>query len=69
MNFPQKVAVAIADVAVLGELALSIYLANKDLMNFTPVFFKYFLGMLIPTLILAKIVIKRLRTQEPPGEP
>lgn len=66
MNFQQKVAVAVTDVVVIAELTLSIYLANKDPLNITPIFFKYFLGMLIPTLILARIVIKRLRSEEPP---
>ncbi|MFH1595058.1 MAG: hypothetical protein ABIG94_01625 [Pseudomonadota bacterium] len=69
MNFPQKVAVAITDVAVIAELALSIYLANQDPMNFTEVFFKNFLWMVIPTLILAWIVIKKMRTEEPPEAP
>lgn len=64
MNFRQKLAIAVIDMMVLGELAFSLYLANLNPENFTVVFFKYFFGMLIPTLILARIVVKGLRTEE-----
>jgi len=68
MNFRQKIAVAVMDVLMLGELCFSIYVAHKNPEEFTPVFFKYFLGMLIPTLIVTRIVVKKLRTPEPPVE-
>jgi hypothetical protein len=68
MNFHQKIAVVIVDVVVLAELCVSMFMAYNNPENFTPVFFKSFLGMLIPTLILARIAIKRLGTQETPVE-
>jgi hypothetical protein len=65
MNFRQKVAVAVLDVLVIAELAVSIYIANQDTEDFTVVFFRVFLSLVIPTLVLAKVVIRRLRSKEP----
>jgi hypothetical protein len=64
MNIEQKIAVGVIDVIVLAELCVSLYLANKDLENFTPLFFKYFFMLLIPTLILAWIFIKKFGSRE-----
>ena len=64
MNFQQKIAVVIMDVLILAELCFGMFMAHNNPESFTPVFFKSFLGMLIPTLIVARIVIKRLRTPE-----
>lgn len=64
MNTRQKIGVAVLDVLILIELGISIYLANKTPELFTPAFMKTFFVLAIPTLILARIVIKRLRTTE-----
>ncbi len=64
MNIRQKIGVVILDVLVLIELGISIYRANKTPDLFTPIFVKTFFVLVIPTLILARIVIKRLRTVE-----
>jgi hypothetical protein len=68
MNIEQKIAVGVTDIIVLAELCGSLYWANMDLDNFTALFFKYFFITLIPTLILAKIFIKRLGTRESGSE-
>jgi Ni/Fe-hydrogenase subunit HybB-like protein len=68
MNFRQKVAVAVLDILVIGELCVSMYFASQDPDNLTPVFFKNFLCMVIPTLLLAKVVITRLRSKEPDSQ-
>ncbi len=65
MNFRQKVGVAILDVIILVELAVSIYFANRNPAEFASVFFLMFFSLLIPTLILARFVIKGLRSPEP----
>jgi len=65
MNFRQKVGVAILDVIVLVELTVSIYFANRNPAEFASVFFLMFFSLLIPTLILARFVIKGLRSPEP----
>lgn len=59
MNTRQKIALVV-NLLILAELCISMYLAGKDPDNFTSVFFKFFLGMLIPTLILASFIIKRI---------
>lgn len=64
MNTHQKFAIAAADVAIIAELCLSLYISNKDLENFTSVFFKYFFVMLVPTLILLKVFVRRLGSGE-----
>jgi hypothetical protein len=64
MNFRQKVAVAILDIVVIAELCVSMYLASQEPDNLTPVFIKSFLSMVIPTLLLGKLVITRLRTKD-----
>jgi len=64
MNTRQKIGVALLDVLILIELGISMYRANKTPDLFTPAFVKTFFVLLIPTLVLARIVIKRLRTIE-----
>ena len=65
MNFWQKVGVAILDVIILVELAVSIYFANRNPGDFASIFFLMFFSLLVPTLILARFVIKGLRSPEP----
>lgn len=65
MNFRQKIAIGVVDVLVIAELCVSMYLAGQDQANFTALFFKSFMVMLLPTLIAARIAVKRLRTVEP----
>ena len=69
MNFRQKVAVAILDVVVIAELFVSMYLATREPDNLTLVFLKSFLTMVVPTLLLGKVVIGRLRSREPDSLP
>jgi hypothetical membrane protein len=66
MNTRQKIGVAVLDVLILVELGIGIYRANKTPDLFTSVFMKTFFVLVIPTLILARIVIKKLRTIESP---
>ncbi|MFZ2448497.1 MAG: hypothetical protein WAW37_19225 [Syntrophobacteraceae bacterium] len=68
MNFHQKITVGITDVVILVELSVSLYLANQDPENYASVFCKYFFSMLVPTLILAKIFIRKLGAGEPRRE-
>ncbi len=64
MNFRQKVAVGILDVVIIAEVCVSIYMGNRDPENLTPVFMKTFFILVIPTLILGRVIIKRMRTPE-----
>jgi hypothetical protein len=65
MNVRQKIAVVVLDIAVLAELFVAMYFASRSGDSYTLIFFKYFFSMLIPTLLIAWIVVKRLKTQEP----
>ena len=62
MNFRQKIAVGIADVAVLTELTLSIYFASLNPETFTSRVFAYFFSMLIPTVLVAIVGVRHLAT-------
>ena len=64
MNIKQKIAVAVMDVLILAELCISMYFAVRNHDNFTLIFFKYFFIMLIPTLIISKIIVSKLRSDE-----
>jgi len=60
MNLRQKIAVVALNLLILTELSVSLYLAGQDQANLTSVFLKSFFAMIIPTFIVAKVVIKRL---------
>jgi hypothetical protein len=64
MNVRQKIAVGITDIVILVELCVSLYISSNDPENYSSVFFKYFFTMLIPTLVFARISIKRLGSGE-----
>jgi hypothetical protein len=65
MNMQQKIVIAILDVVMIVELCISMYLANSDPSNFTSAFCKSFFSMLIPTLVVARIMVKRFRAVTP----
>jgi hypothetical protein len=65
MNIQQKVVVVIMDVLLIVELCVSMYFANQNQDSFTVVFIRYFLTMCIPTLLVAKILVKRLGSRDP----
>jgi hypothetical protein len=65
MNLQQKIVVVIMDVLLIVELCVSMYFATQNQDNFTAVFIRYFLTMCIPTLLAAKILVKRLRSRDP----
>jgi len=64
MDLYKKIAIAIVDVVVLIQLTVSIYIANSDLDNFTPLFFKCFFSMLVPTLVLTCLFMRKYFPRE-----
>ncbi len=60
MNFSQKMVVILANVLLLGELTFSIYLGHQDPENLTIIFLRTFIPMVLCTLVLAKVIIRRL---------
>lgn len=65
MNIQQKIVIAVMDVLLIVELCIGMYCASLDPSNFTAAFSKAFFTMLIPTLVAARILIKRYRTVTP----
>lgn len=65
LNKRQKIALVVLNVVLIAELGYALYLGHKDPENLTPIFLKYFFLLVIPTFIIGRIVIKRLRTKEP----
>jgi hypothetical protein len=68
MNLAQKLTIVIMDLLLLIELCIGMYLANGQPDAFTLVFVRSFLMMCIPTLILAKVFVSRLRTKDSVAE-
>ena len=66
LSLPQIIRVVIVNVFVLAELCVAMYMANKNPDEFTPVFFKVFFSLLVPTLILASISKRLVRPKEKP---
>ncbi len=69
MNIEQKIVIAILDVVLIVELCIGMFFAQLDTANLTAAFCKSFFSMLIPTLILARIMVKRFRTVIPEPAP
>jgi hypothetical protein len=63
MNRRQKIAVVVLDVLLIVELCLSMYWAGRDPLRFTPTFLKTFFLMVVPTLILARVSVRKLRSR------
>jgi len=66
-TLPQVIRVVIVNVLVLAELCAAMYQAAQSPDEFTPVFFRVFFLLLVPTLILAAIskrfVVRRKEKQ------
>lgn len=59
-NPVQWILVVVLNLLVLAELCIAMYLAAADPENLTAVFMKSFFAMLVPTLVIAVIVRRRL---------
>lgn len=64
MNIKQKIVVVVTDILVLAELFYSIMQAKSNPEYMTPIFFQNFIPLIIITLLLARILVKRFRTEE-----
>lgn len=64
MSTRQKIAIVIFNVVLVFELCLTMYICSKDPENLTSVFLKYFFLMIIPTFIIGRFIIRRLRSRE-----
>lgn len=64
MNLRQKAVVAVADLCILAEVFVSMYFAARHPDEVTFLFLKYFLVMVVPTLVAARIGVVFLRRPE-----
>lgn len=64
MNMKQRIVVIIADILLLAALTYSIYIAQQTPQEIAFAFMKAFIPMVICTLILGRIFIKKFQTAE-----
>lgn len=62
MNKRQKAAIIILDIIMIAQVAVAMGFAGANPDEFTPVFFKVFLAMFLPTIIIGFLVIRRMKT-------
>jgi len=67
MNFKQKIVLIVMDILILIELMLSIYLGYRNQENITVIFLKTYIPAVIVTIIIGRVFIKKLRSQEVKG--
>jgi hypothetical protein len=62
------VAIIMFDLAMLVELAVAMYCANAHRSDFTGVFLRTFLGLLIPTLLLWRYSLRKILSRRCQGQ-
>lgn len=64
MNFKQRIVLIVMDMLILIELMISIYLGYRNQENITIVFLKTYIPAVIVTIVVGRVFIKKLRSQE-----
>lgn len=64
MNTKQKIVVVVVDILIVAELAYSIMQGKSNPEYMTIIFFKHFIPLVVITLVLARILVKKFRTEE-----
>lgn len=64
MNFKQRIVLIVMDMLILIELMFSIYLGYRNQENITIIFLKTYIPAVIVTIIVGRVFIKKLRSQE-----
>lgn len=67
LNARQRWAVVFVDVLLLAELTWCMYVSQQNLADMTPHFLKLFVPMLVGTYVLARVLVRVLRTPEAPA--
>lgn len=67
LNARQRWAVVALDLFLLGELTFAIYVSQQDMATMTVRFLSLFVPMLLGTFVLARVLLRALRTPEAPG--
>ena len=63
MNTKQKIVIVVMDALVFAELFYSIMQGKENPEYMTPIFFQNFIPLVLITLILGTILVKRLRAE------
>ncbi|MGQ9655103.1 MAG: hypothetical protein ACUVXD_13650 [Thermodesulfobacteriota bacterium] len=63
LNAKQRIVVILANILILAELTWSIYLGSQDPEEMTVVFLRSFIPMVIGTVVLARVLTRRLRAK------
>jgi hypothetical protein len=66
LTLPHIIRVVTVNVLVLVELCIAMHMASQNPEEFTPVFFKVFFSLLVPTLILGVVSKRFIRPKEKP---
>jgi hypothetical protein len=63
LNFNQKLVVVTLDVLILVELSIGMYFANLAPEAFTSTFVKTFFSLLLPSVLAALFLLRRLKSK------
>lgn len=63
MNTRQKIVIVVMDIFIFVALFYSIMQGKNNPEYMTPIFFQNFVPLVLITLILGKILVKRFRTE------
>ncbi len=63
MNTKQKIVIVVMDIFIFVALFYSIMQGKNNPEYMTPIFFQNFIPLVLITLILGKILVKRFRTE------
>jgi len=66
LNSRQRLVVVLMDIALLTELTVCMYRGAADPETMAAQFMRLYIPMLLVTVIGARILLRRLRTPEPP---
>jgi len=65
LSLPHLIRVAVINLLVLAELFFAVYKASQNPDEFTPVFYKVFFALFVPTLILGIVSKRFIRPKRP----
>ena len=65
ISLPHLIRVGVINLLVLAELCFAMYMASQNPEEFTPVFYKVFFALFVPTLILGIVSKRFIRPKGP----
>jgi hypothetical protein len=68
MSTRRNIAILVLNTLLVIELCAAMYFGSKDPENLTPIFLKFFVGLMIPTIIIGIIVMRRFIPRDKTAE-